>query len=720
MRPILAMLSLLALALSGPTVQARPAQSEQDLEKPRLAIRAIEATDPVMDAARAQGQAAALEQILAAADSQLLTAVSNTRRFDIVARSDLATVFKEQDLAGSGFVDPADPQAARAYAMAGARYVATVTVDNYQDATATADFEGGLGETTMERRTVQLQATLKIYDTTTGVLLASAPLFIEDSDVRETLPGATQTGRLTNALLGRVASRLARDTANTIMDTIAPARVLAYTMGQITLNRGQGTGIEPGQVWRIFHTGAPLIDPDTGEVLGSEEIPVGWARITEVTPKFSKAQAVEDMGIANGAILRLAPQGLPPGVDADARATGSASRPVPTPTPSAQPDSSTPTPTITPTTDDSRGTAATPGDGATANPQNPRRVAVFVRDVSPEVPDHYTDALETLVTASVAGPGVEVISRALVLNAVSELSTRGANRGGDDGYADAAARLLSDQASALSMARTLGADSFLVATIADLSESRRRFNDPDIKVNTDIAQTTLTLTWNVIAGDTGGSLGSGMADATSRVRQSEGLSVSAPDIGELLKQAARTIGADARRTLLADTTRATQPAQGEVAVRVDVSMQDLSVPDIRKIDGEWVVTADQYLLEPRAVDILADGFLVGTAPGSISLSPGPHRLRVEQPGLEPVDRFIVAREGMTLTIPMRLSDEGMTRWMRHATFLEGLKDGASLRRNEEKIAEGIAEFLRNSRLNLDTSSLESISSDSFWHEFFKR
>lgn len=706
MRRIQSLLSLLVLSLIALVARGQ----DGAVEKPRLAIRDIAPTQPVLDAARAQGQGDSLRQILAAADSQLIDAVTATRRFDIVARADLATVLKEQDIAESGLIDPSDPQTARAFSMAGARYVATITVENFQEGVATAQFQGGLGETTMERRTVQLQASLKIYDTTSGVLLDSASLVIEDAEVRETLPGATQTGRLTNSLLGTVATHLARDTANAIMDTLAPAKVLAYTMGQVTLNRGEGTGVAVGQFWRVFHAGQALVDPDTGEVLGSEEIPVGWVRITEVTPKFSKAQAVEDMGIVNGSILRFSPLGLPAHIDPNARVGGSDRSGAQAP---SRPAGS---PAAERSTDERRGWDQ-PSD-AGSGPA--RRLAVFVRDVSPEVDDRYTDVLETLVTASVGGAGVEIISRALVLNAVSELSSAGANRGGDDGYAEAAARLLSDQASAASLAKTLGADGLLVATIADLSENERHFNDPDLGVRTEITQTTLTLTWDVIAGDTGGSLASGLADATTRVRQSTNVQSSPADIGELLKQAARQVGFEARRAILDDATRAAQAAQGEVAVRISVSMQDLSLPEIRKVDGAWVVTADRYLLQPAACDVLIDGFQVGSAPGSVYLSPGPHRMRIERPGLEPVDRFIVARDGMELTIPMQLSEEGRVRWMQHAAFLESLKDGTSLREDQAKIAEGVAEFLRNARINLDTSNLQSIDTNSFWFERFGR
>lgn len=696
----LAMRAMAAVMLA--VLVANPAMAQDGpIEKPRLAIRDITPSEPVIDAARAQGQAQALAQIVAAADSQLLQAINDTRRFELVARSDLATVLREQDMVDSGLVDPADPQAARAFAMAGARYVATVSIDNFQDATAVAEFGGGLGETTMERRTIQMLATLKIFDVTSGVLLDSASLRIEDAQVTETLPGARQTGRLSNELLGRVAEHLARETANAIMNRLTPARVLAYTLGQITINRGDGTGIEIGQVWRVYDRGRSLVDPDTGEVLGNEEIPVGWARITEVGARLSKAEAIEDLGINEGAVLRFSEQGLPRDVNPAGRATGSA------------PASATPQRLSggggnggferRPAETDRR-------DAPSFDANQPvRRVAVFVRDTAPGVPDRYTDTLESLVTAAVAGPGIEVIARSLVLDAVSDLSSDGANRGAGDAAAGAAAGLLSDQTSALALARTLGADALLVATVADLSESSRRFRDDSLRLETDITETTLTMVWTLVSGDTGGAVASGRAEPMGRTRNSDNFGSSGVDLGRLLRDGASQIGQEVRAALAAGALRPVEAAAGEVMLEVRLAMEGLSVPDIRRVDGVWVVTGDRLAIQPEGADLLIDGFLAGSAPGSVSMSPGPHRLRIEAPGLEPVDRFIVARDGMTLTVPMRLSEQGRRRWIEQAAFLETLRDGAALRENEGRLIEGLAEFLRGSRLNLDTSSLESIS-----------
>jgi hypothetical protein len=83
--------------------------------------------------------------------------------------------------------------------------------------------------------------------------------------------------------------------------------------------------VEVGQVWEVLAPGAEMVDPETGQPLGSEEVHIGWARVTDAGSRFSTAQAIEDLGIYRGSIMRARPQGLPAGVDPNGRETGSAS-----------------------------------------------------------------------------------------------------------------------------------------------------------------------------------------------------------------------------------------------------------------------------------------------------------------------------------------------------------------------------------------------------------
>ena len=73
---------------------------------------------------------------------------------------------------------------------------------------------------------------------------------------------------------------------------------------QVTINRGAGTGIAVGQSWGVYAQGEVLIDPDTGENLGSNEAQVGLVTIKRVEAKLSFAEAVENNGIEKLAIVR--------------------------------------------------------------------------------------------------------------------------------------------------------------------------------------------------------------------------------------------------------------------------------------------------------------------------------------------------------------------------------------------------------------------------------
>ena len=58
--------------------------------------------------------------------------------------------------------------------------------------------------------------------------------------------------------------------------------------------------------FNVFALGAELIDPDTKESLGREEVKVGTVKISQVNPKTSTADIIDDNGIDAGAVLRKA------------------------------------------------------------------------------------------------------------------------------------------------------------------------------------------------------------------------------------------------------------------------------------------------------------------------------------------------------------------------------------------------------------------------------
>ncbi|MFM7806554.1 MAG: CsgG/HfaB family protein, partial [Planctomycetota bacterium] len=306
-RGVLASFVVLASTVAHARQAAPPTTPPSKLP---LAIGAVKVTPALQATLEQRGQAKELGRVLESLDPQLVAAFQGTRKFDLIARSDLKDVILEQDLSGSGNVDKADPNAAKSFTLAGAKYVVVSTVDDFQDNVQEAEFKE-IGKKAT-RRQVRLSLVAKIWDTTTGKLLESANLQLDNSDfVRnpEFLTGEKGSS-LTEKALQEMARQMAEKVAARVVDVLLPAKVLVVRDAQVTLNRGDGTGIAVGQTWGVFAQGEALVDPDTGENLGSEEVRVGSIRITSVLPKTAVGEICgENRGVAKGCILRVSNDG---------------------------------------------------------------------------------------------------------------------------------------------------------------------------------------------------------------------------------------------------------------------------------------------------------------------------------------------------------------------------------------------------------------------------
>ena len=275
---------------------AAPAQDG----KATLGISSITPTPSLKTTMTGVGKALALGRVVESFDSQLISAVNATRKFDIVGRSDLKDILKEQELAGSGNVDART--AAQAGKLIGAKYLLVTTIDDFEDSTERMEFKT-LNQVGLKRK-IRLSAVAKIYDSTTGKLLESANIRTDRKDDRSDSTSLQKNAELTDALLAETVKETAERVANRVADVVFPARVLIKRDKQITINRGEGAGVTVGQLWNVFVLGEELIDPDTKEKLGHEEVQVGKARVTAITPKTATAEILEDTGIDKGAVLR--------------------------------------------------------------------------------------------------------------------------------------------------------------------------------------------------------------------------------------------------------------------------------------------------------------------------------------------------------------------------------------------------------------------------------
>lgn len=269
--------------------------------KETLAISSVKPTPSLNTAMTGAGKKLSLGRVVEAFDSQLIAQVNVTRKFEIVGRSDMKDVLAEQELGQSGNVDA--KTAAQAGKLTGAKYLLVTTLDDFEDSTEKMEFKT-LNKVGIKRK-IRIGAVAKIYDSTSGKLLESANIKTEKKDDRADATDLQKNAEATDALLADAVQDTATKIATHVANVIFPVRVLAKRDKQITINRGEGGGVEVGQVWTVYALGEELIDPDTKESLGREEVAVGKARITDVAPKTSTAEILEDTGIDKGAVLRL-------------------------------------------------------------------------------------------------------------------------------------------------------------------------------------------------------------------------------------------------------------------------------------------------------------------------------------------------------------------------------------------------------------------------------
>ena len=270
-------------------------------EKATIAIASIKPTPSLVTSLRPDKKTS-LDRIVESLDSQLVDRISATRKFDVLGRTDLNEVLKEQDLGASGNVDA--KTAAKAGKLAGAKYLLVATVDDFQDYVETATFEG-TGRTAT-KRVFRFSIVGKIYDSSTGKLLESANYQTgndEFKQIQQERSYSVKDGELSDEMMVAVAQTSATRIATHVADVIFPPKVLIRRDNVVTINRGEGGGVAVGDIFNVFAQGEELKDPDTGEVLGREEVKVGKVKISQVNAKTSLADIVEDTGIDKGAVL---------------------------------------------------------------------------------------------------------------------------------------------------------------------------------------------------------------------------------------------------------------------------------------------------------------------------------------------------------------------------------------------------------------------------------
>lgn len=324
----------------------------------------------------------------------------------------------------------------------------------------------------------------------------------------------------------------------------------------------------------------------------------------------------------------------------------------------------------------------------------PKKAAIFIANRADSVMDDQVAILEDMVISQVSDLGFDVISREIVIDAVGGLTPRGKQNGLD--------AVLDDQTSALRLAQNMGADYLLFVSLIGMDEEQRSVHAYGVNFNNEIY--TLRATYRILDGNTGGSISAGMVNPERVIQQTKHSHTLADGLfHELLAKASREI-ASAMET---KTVREVQVQNEQVSFEVVVSLNDINFPQaVVHEDGTVRITANLGTVQPLAVTVELDGFVIGTTGSgdtltTLTAATGLHRLRLMRDDLIPYERMINIHEGMQLNIAMQLNQTGLDRWHENTLIYNQLMEKAKLTEAEIEIMRGRAQQLRQSGYKVD-------------------
>ncbi|WP_417832797.1 hypothetical protein [Terasakiella sp.] len=265
-------------------------------EKPRLAI-----IQPTVSAGVSASVRSHLH--LDVLHSELERSIQTTRKFAVVTRDKqkMSALMEEQAFSQSAV---SRGNAAQSGRLDAANYKVMPTVKDFvfwREVKAIPNIDSKYKRKDSGRLKVEFQ----ILDTTSGVVVGAYDL-VSSFALKEQIVNK-KGGVPAKINFETMAKNIASQAADQIVDAVFPMKVMSVDGRSVFINRGQDGGLKKGNTLILFSPGAVLIDPDTGENLGSAERKVGSLKVTRVNPKFTIAEIVnleEGEFVESGFIVR--------------------------------------------------------------------------------------------------------------------------------------------------------------------------------------------------------------------------------------------------------------------------------------------------------------------------------------------------------------------------------------------------------------------------------
>ena len=250
------------------------------------------------------------------AQDMLVTELVKSGKYRVIEREQLAAIMQEKHLSLSGDMDPRT--AIQFGKMLGVEYLIAGAVTELGVTDRGANVPGGLlrGMPSVNVRSQKAEAALdaRAFSTTTGEIVWADTARDETSDASVYVFGAGggasdhgKVDKLMRPVVVKLAASFAKaDIKSSGMGGKGDAsgligKIASVDGGTLYLNVGSEGGVKEGDEFTIYRVGKQIKDPDTGEVLGADEVKVGRVRVTAVKgPRLSTATAVSGGGFKAG------------------------------------------------------------------------------------------------------------------------------------------------------------------------------------------------------------------------------------------------------------------------------------------------------------------------------------------------------------------------------------------------------------------------------------
>ncbi|MDL2718824.1 MAG: CsgG/HfaB family protein [Acidobacteriota bacterium] len=254
------------------------------------------------------------------AQDMLVTELVKSGKYRVIEREQLAAIMQEKGLSLSGDIDPRT--AVKFGKMLGVEYLIAGAVTQLGTTDRGASVPGGLlrGLPSVNVRSQKAEAAVdaRAFSTSTGEIVWADTAKDESSDASVFVAGAGggasdhgKVDKILRPVVQKLASSFAKaDLKSSGMGGHGDAsgivgKIANVEGGTLYLNAGSEGGVKEGDEFTVYRVGKQIKDPDTGEVLGADEVKVGRVKVTAVKgARLSTATAVSGSGFKAGDTLK--------------------------------------------------------------------------------------------------------------------------------------------------------------------------------------------------------------------------------------------------------------------------------------------------------------------------------------------------------------------------------------------------------------------------------